>query len=122
MIALPPNFTPRTRDALVERLLRLLQPVLDQVQRRLGPSPHRVLEILGCLLLGKGQHVIGDVHASRRTPDAHAHAIPIARADLIADGAQAVVTRMPAAELHANGAGVDVQLVMDDTRCAASTP
>lgn len=47
-------------------------------------------------------------------PDADAHPVPVAGAQLIADGAQPVVAGMPPAELHPNSAGVDVQLVVDD--------
>ena len=70
--------------------------------------------VLGGLFLGKRQHVIRHGHASRRAADAAAHAEPVARPQLVADRAQAVVARMPAAELDADGAGVDVEFVVDD--------
>ena len=79
-----------------------------------------MLEVLRGLLLGQRQHVVRHVHAPRRAPDAAAHAEPVARAQLVADRAQTVVPRMPAAELDADGAGVDVQLVVNDDQVVGS--
>ena len=88
----------------VEFLLGFLKAVVQQEQRGLGSGLNGVLEFVSLLFLGRGQNEVGNRHASRGTADAAANSIPILGLQLVADGAQTVVARMAAAELHAHGA------------------
>ena len=97
---------------------KIFNPAIECISRDelIAMQGQRLREVVRRVFLGKRQHVVGHRHASRRTPDSAAHAGPVARAKLVADRAQAVVARMPAAELHANRARVDIELVVDDDK------
>src|SRR3712207_6276890 len=93
---------------------------VEEVHRRLGTvlddNLHRVRspgEGVPNNRVHPTQNVVGDGHANRRAPDADAHPYEIG-AEVLDDGAQAVVSARAPADLHADGAGFEIQVVVDD--------
>ena len=81
----------------------------DGVGRDVRPSG----EVLLDLLAGRLQHEVGGVLPAGRSPDAHADAEELRRAQGALQGLQPVVTARAAAELDPKGAGGDVEFVVD---------
>ena len=71
------------------------------------------LPALAVLAEGATQHPAGHVAALGRTADADAQAVEVRGAHLLGDGLEAVVAGIAAAELEAQGAGRNVELVVD---------
>src|SRR3712207_4580980 len=67
------------------------------------------------------QNVVDDGHANRRPPDADAPPYEIG-AEVLDDGAQAVVSACAPADLHADGAGFEIQVVVDDYQVVGLVP
>ena len=75
----------RPNGMLVKLLLGFFKTFVNEAKRSLSSTVDSVREVIGCFLLGHAQDEIRDVHASWRAPDAAAHAIPVARSQLVAN-------------------------------------
>ena len=70
---------------------------------------------VGALLSGQGgEHVVGGVHAPRRAAHADAQARVVARAQVLAEGLQAVMAALAPADLEAQRVRGQVHVVVDD--------